>query len=107
MNSDVTLIARLKDEADTLSKNQRVLAKYISANYQTVAFSTITELAGLSGVSEATIVRFAKALGFSGYPAFQREVRRLVRADLKVNADALVSQELPLRKALHRLQLFL
>ncbi len=62
---------------------QRVLAKYISANYQTVAFSTITQLAGLSGVSEATIVRFAKALDFSGYPAFQREIRRLVRADLR------------------------
>jgi DNA-binding MurR/RpiR family transcriptional regulator len=34
-------------------------------------------------VSEATIVRFAKALGFSGYPAFQKEIRRLVRADLR------------------------
>ena len=29
------------------------------------------------------MVRFAKALGFKGYPELQKEVRRLVRADLK------------------------
>lgn len=83
MNADASLITQLKERADDLSKNQRVLAKYISANYQSVAFSTITQLAEQSGVSEATIVRFAKALDFSGYPAFQREIRRQVRADLR------------------------
>lgn len=83
MPPEASIITQLKERADGFSKNQRVLAKYIFANYQTVAFSTITQLAELSGVGEATIVRFAKALGFSGYPAFQREIRRLVRADLK------------------------
>ena len=34
-------------------------------------------------MSEATVVRFAKALGFGGYPALQKELRRLVRADLR------------------------
>ena len=66
-----------------LSKNHRRLARHIAAHYQTVAFSTISELARASGVSEATIVRFCRALDFAGYPAFQGEVRRLVRADLK------------------------
>jgi len=83
MVNDTSLITRLQEEANTFSKNQRALAKFIAGNYQTVAFSTITELAGQSGISEATIVRFAKALDFSGYPAFQREIRRLVRAELK------------------------
>ncbi|MBM3526217.1 MAG: MurR/RpiR family transcriptional regulator, partial [Alphaproteobacteria bacterium] len=31
----------------------------------------------------ATVVRFAAALGFSGYAALQKEIRRVVRADLK------------------------
>ena len=83
MNAEAALFRRLKDGSGRFSRNQRVLAKYVLARYQTVAFSTITELAGQSGVSEATIVRFAKALDFSGYPAFQKEIRRLVRADLK------------------------
>ena len=74
---------QLKDRIESLSKNQRILARYIRAHYQRVAFSTIKQLAQLSGVSEATIVRFVRALDFKGYPAFQKEIRRIVRADLK------------------------
>lgn len=83
MNAEAPLFRLLTQRVDTLSRNQRVLAKYVMANYQTVAFSTITQLAEHSGVSESTIVRFAKALDFGGYPAFQKEIRRIVRADLK------------------------
>ena len=82
MPADTSLLHRLASDADDFSTNQRVLARHISSNYQSVAFSTITELAGQSGVSEATIVRFAKALGFNGYPGLQKEIRRLVRAEL-------------------------
>lgn len=81
--AEAPLIRRLKEGADTFSKNQRVLARYVLNNYQSVAFATVAELAQQSGVSEATIVRFAQALDFSGYPELQSEVRRLLRADLK------------------------
>jgi len=83
MKSEIDLLQRLLKGAEGYSANQRVLAKYVQSHYQTVAFSTGSQLAELSGVSEATVVRFAKALGFKGYPDFQKEVRRLVRADLK------------------------
>lgn len=83
MTRDAALLQRLRDESEKLSRNQRVLARFVLANYQTVAFSTVTELARQSGVSEATIVRFAKRLDFSGYPALQKEIRRLLRADLQ------------------------
>lgn len=83
MKSDTDLLQRLAKGADSYSAHQRVLAKYVQSHYQAVAFSTVSELAREAGVSEATIVRFARALGFKGYPDFQKEVRRLVRADLK------------------------
>lgn len=83
MESETDLLRRLTDGARAFSANQRSLAKYVQTHYQTVAFSTVSDLAKQSGVSQATIVRFAKALGFKGYPGFQKEVRRLVRADLK------------------------
>src|SRR5262245_33100349 len=81
--NDAPLFRQLKDRFDGLSKTQRVLAKYIADNYQAVAFSTVAHLAEQSGASEASIVRFTKAVGFDGYPAFQKEIRRVVRADLK------------------------
>jgi DNA-binding MurR/RpiR family transcriptional regulator len=83
MKDDTDLLQRLAKGAERFSANQRVLAKYLHSHYQTVAFSNVSQFAEQSGVSEATVVRFAKALGFKGYPDFQKEVRRLVRADLK------------------------
>jgi DNA-binding MurR/RpiR family transcriptional regulator len=83
MSTPAPLIVRLTDGTRNYSKNHRVLAKHILDHYQSVAFSTVKELAQASGVSEATIVRFAKTLDFSGYPGLQQEIRRMVRADLK------------------------
>lgn len=83
MTQEAALFSQLKDRSGHLSRNQRVLARYILDHYQTAAFCTVKQLAGQSRVSEATIVRFAKMLNFKGYPALQQEIRRLVRADLK------------------------
>lgn len=83
MSLDVPLFEHLKDRFETLSVNQRVLARHLLSNYQKVAFSNVKELSLAAGVSEATVVRFAKALGFSGYPTLRKEIMRLVRVDLK------------------------
>src|SRR5688572_14932 len=83
MPTDAPLLKRLKEGAEGFSKHQRTLARYVVKNYESVAFATVSDLAEESGVSEATVVRFAKALDFSGYPEFQNEVRRLLRADLR------------------------
>ncbi|MGH8617189.1 MAG: MurR/RpiR family transcriptional regulator [Burkholderiales bacterium] len=77
------LLARLTDGTRNYSKHHRLLAKHILDHYQNVAFATVKQLSQQAGVSEATIVRFAKALDFSGYPGLQQEIRRMVRADLK------------------------
>lgn len=90
------LIARLTDGTRNYSKHHRRLAKYVLDHYQSVAFSTVRELSQAAGVSEATIVRFAKALDFSGYPGLQQEIRRMVRADLKgTERFALTAQRAP------------
>jgi DNA-binding MurR/RpiR family transcriptional regulator len=85
MKQDNPLLNQLRDYSANYSRRQRVLAKWILTHYQRVAFATIKELADLAGVSESTIVRFAKVLGFTGYPAFQKEIRRILRSDLKGN----------------------
>jgi DNA-binding MurR/RpiR family transcriptional regulator len=83
MAAQTPLLRRLQDDAEGFSKNQRVLARYVLSNYQSVAFATVAKLAGESGVSQATIVRFAKALDFDGHPDFQQEIQRLLHADLR------------------------
>lgn len=95
MASPVSVLDLLENRAEGLSKTQRMLARYVLANHQSVAFTTISELAELSDVSEATIVRFAAALGFDGYPDFQRELRRALRAELKARGQYAVGRSPP------------
>jgi DNA-binding MurR/RpiR family transcriptional regulator len=85
MRPEPSLQEKLQAHAQAFSGRQKALARFISENYQRVAFSTIRQLSAAARVSEATTVRFARFLGFKGYAEFQREIRRIVRAELKGN----------------------
>lgn len=68
----------LKEKEDTFSKGQRRIAKYITEEYEKVAFMTANRLGKTVGVSESTVVRFAVDLGFDGYPSMQKAMRETV-----------------------------
>ena len=85
MKPERLLFDQLKNNFETYSNAQKKLTRIILTDYQKVAFLTIKGLSKLSGISEATIVRFVKILGFEGYPDFQKEIRRILRSDLKGN----------------------
>ncbi|MEZ0076030.1 MurR/RpiR family transcriptional regulator [Planotetraspora sp. GP83] len=61
------LVASVRAVLPSLTPAGRAIAKLILDDPATVARSTITELSAASGTSQATIVRTARALGFSGY----------------------------------------
>lgn len=76
------LIYSMKTKYKKMSKGQKLLAKYTINNYPKVAFMTASKLGETVGVSESTVVRFATALGFSGYPKFQDALQELVKTKL-------------------------
>ncbi|RCG26259.1 MurR/RpiR family transcriptional regulator [Sphaerisporangium album] len=61
------LVARVRAVLPSLTPSAQIIARLILDDPATVARSTITELSAASATSEATIVRTARALGFSGY----------------------------------------
>ena len=67
---------------DKLSPAQRRIAEFILGNLHRAAFMTAARVGEAVGVSESTVVRFAMALGYSGYPALQRALQESVRAQL-------------------------
>ncbi|MBI4179390.1 MurR/RpiR family transcriptional regulator [bacterium] len=73
----------LNSRFDRLSPAQLQVAEYVLRNYRDVGFMGVAELARASGVSPAGIVRFATALGFRGYPEFQRAVQGIIRYELR------------------------
>jgi DNA-binding MurR/RpiR family transcriptional regulator len=73
---------RIKARYDELSPSFRKIADFFLQQQLDAALMTATELAERMGVDAATIVRFAQALGYSGYRELIREVRQVVKAEL-------------------------
>lgn len=73
------LLARINANFSSFSKGQRLLANYIVENYDKAAFITASRMGRTVGVSESTVVRFAYALGYDGYPELQRSLQEMIR----------------------------
>lgn len=79
MQQSQELIDRLNQSGKRLSKSHRRIAECIVSHYDKVVFMTAARLGEYVGVSESTVVRFASALGYSGYPALQKALQELIR----------------------------
>lgn len=80
-----------------MSKSQKRISKFITENYDQAAFMTAAALGEAADVSESTVVRFAMALGFKGYPDLQRSLQELIRNKLtnlqRINLTANLTDE--------------
>ena len=79
MDNAQELIRRLNHSGKKLSKSHRRIAECIVTHYDKVVFMTASRLGEYVGVSESTVVRFAAALGYSGYPQLQKALQELLR----------------------------
>ena len=69
--SPVNFSQLISDRYGTLTKSEKRIADFLRKNQEEAAFLAAGEVAGRLGLSEATIVRFARTLGFAGYPAMR------------------------------------
>lgn len=76
------LTSRINECYGSLSKGQKILATYITDNYDKAVFLTAAKMGQVIGVSESTVVRFATHLGYKGYPEFQKALEEMVRNKL-------------------------
>ena len=81
-NDNKQLINIIQAQYPRLSKGQKLIAQYIINNYDKVAFMTASKLGDTVGVSESTVVRFANALGYAGYPKLQEGLQELIKNKL-------------------------
>lgn len=92
-NEKNDLISLINSEYKTLSKGQKIIAQYILSDYDKVAFMTAAKLGESVGVSESTVVRFANALGFDGYPELQKSLQELIKTKLTTVQRVEMSKE--------------
>lgn len=76
------IFQHIASQMEHMSKSQLKVAEYILHNQNTVPFLNVSTLANNADVSEATIVRFASFLGFSGYPQLQIQFQEAIQKHL-------------------------
>lgn len=94
------MIDRLNQSGKRLSKGHRKIAQYIVEHYDKAVFMTASRLGESVGVSESTVVRFASAMGYEGYPQLQRSLQELVSHRLTANQRFEMTTEIDPRDAL-------
>lgn len=62
----------ISDNYKHLTKSEKRIANYLRKNQEESAFLAAGEIADRLGLSEATLVRFARTLGFNSYPAMRQ-----------------------------------
>lgn len=75
---------KIRESRPKLSKSFIRLADYILDSYIQAALMTASELAHEVDVDAATVVRFAQALDYSGFPELQNEIKQRVLDDLHI-----------------------
>lgn len=58
-----------------LTKTEKILRDFFLDQEKKACFMTSTDIALAAGVSEATVIRFARKLGFTGFTEFQKYLR--------------------------------
>ena len=82
MNNTSDLITLIQNNYYKFSKGQKMIAQFIIEHYDKAAFMTASKIGETVDVSESTVVRFAGALGFSGFPELQQSLQVLIKNKL-------------------------
>ena len=73
------LSAEIRERFEEFSRSQKDVGQYIVDHLDEAAFHTAEELARRANTSSSTVVRFAQALGFEGFPELQASAREEYR----------------------------
>ncbi len=76
-------IKQILTKVSSLNGAQRRLGHYLQNDSSALLLSNVNDLAQAVGVSKSTVVRFAKTLGYKGFPEFKREMQRQMRQKLR------------------------
>ncbi len=83
MHSPETLLVHVRALKPSLAPAEQRVADVVVADPAGAAGMTITQLAGVCGTSETTVVRFCRAVGFAGYPELRLALAAVAGAATK------------------------
>lgn len=86
-----SVLHKIRFLLNQMGPSEKKVAEYILEHPQEILNLSITELAALSGSTEATVFRFSKRLGFDGYPEMKigliRDISTTSKLDSKITKN--------------------
>lgn len=79
----------VRENYDRLPPQQQLVADYLLEHIREVPFLSVPELAEKSGASEATVVRFAQRIGYSGFSGLKMDLLDALREKVVAGPPAL------------------
>lgn len=71
---DRDILSIINEKYARLSKGHKLVASFVIDRYDQAVFMTAAKLGEAVGVSESTVVRFAMAIGYAGFPEFMKDL---------------------------------
>ncbi len=88
------VLEKIRQLYPRFTPSQKKLADFIAAHYREAAFMTASQLAHRLNVNEATVIRFAQRLEYSGYPELCASIQQLIKKELAGMVDPLKISEI-------------
>lgn len=85
---------RISVNYDKMSKGHKRIADFILREFDRVPFMTASSISKMVGISESTVVRFANALGYTGYPGMQHAFQESIKNRLTTTQRFELSKDL-------------
>lgn len=70
MSINDNILIKIRDMKDSLTPVEKMLAEYILENLEDIPHLSIKSLAQLTKTSDASVLRFCKTMGYTGYRSF-------------------------------------
>lgn len=79
------LMSRVRERLEDMTRSERRIGEHLAKHPLDAAFLPAARLSELVGVSESSVLRFSRALGYANYPALQLEMQDEIRRRLTRN----------------------
>jgi len=90
-NNNIDFSKLVAEHYEQFTNSEKRIADFISQNQDEAAFMSAADVAARLSISEPTMLRFAKTLGFESYPAMrimlQAKVRNLVNHSARIRSS--------------------
>lgn len=76
------ILEKISKSMSNLTKKQKIVAKYILENWQNIPYQSSIEIAKNLEISQSSVIRTTKTLGFNSFPELQNALRLIIHRQL-------------------------